>query len=434
MTRHSPNSPTMAHEIIPRGGRAIAIDVLRGLAILWVVLFHLWGLIKIGIGFAPGRPVYYERLLDRVREGDGVDSLTALSEVLLRIGDDGVAVFMMLSGVSLAVLAARPGSVGSLFAFYRRRLTKLLIPYWVAWLLFIVTLAVLALYRTEVDGGKFTRNFQHIGFIRVMDMELALSGLLLVPRGLAFTRFSAEPPALWFVLLLLQFYLLFPLLYQVLRIAGPFVFAALCLAVSLAATALLIYLYGDVGSHGYVWSMWAPFRIFEFALGMSIGWLLIAWPSRVLRWLGSWPRLVGLLVVAVAVHTIGSNITDDHGYWRAWSQPLIVLGLGAVIVVACVVAARNPGIFANAPTRLLAWIGTISYGVLIVNESFRLVHLYLITKGWQWNAGWWFFVVVLYVPLTVLLAYPLSVALRLVPPPAGSRGWLRRGPPGGPVS
>lgn len=417
------------HDIIPREGRAVAVDVLRGLAILWVVLFHLWDLIKNGIGFSPGRPVYYERLLDRVREGDGVASLTALSEVLLRIGDDGIAVFMMLSGVSLAVLAARRGSTGPLFAFYRRRLTRLLIPYWVAWMLFIATLAALALYRTEVDGGNFTKNFQYIGFTRVIDVELALSGLLLVPRGLDFARFPAGPPALWFVLLLLQFYLLFPFLYRVLKIAGPFVFAALCLAVSLAAMALLIYRYGDVRSHGYVLSMWAPFRIFEFALGMSIGWLLIASPARVLRWFGLWWRVGVLAAVALASHTIGSNITDDHGYWRAWSQPLIVLGFGIVIVWACVAAARNPGIFANAPMRLLAWIGTISYGVLIVNESFRLVHLYLITKGWQWTAGWWFFIVVLYVPLTVLLAYPLSVALRLVPPPAGARGWLRFGQP-----
>ncbi len=404
-------------DIIPRDERSIAIDVLRGVAILWVVLFHLWGLSVNGIGFGPGRATYYERFLDRLGEGSGIASFTALTDLFFRIGDDGVAVFIMLSGVSLTALVSRRGSIGSLVPFYWRRLTRLLIPYWVAWLLFIATLAALALYRTEFDGGTFSLNFQYVRFTRVMSMDLALSGLLLVPRGLDLARFSAGPPALWFVLLLLQFYLLFPLLYRVLQIIGPFSFAALCLGVSVAATALMIYHYGDVRLHGYVLSMWAPFRIFEFALGMSIGWLFVASPGRMLQWIGAWPRLVVFVAIAVTAHAVGSNITDDHGYWRAWSQPLIVVGLGGVIIAACVVAARRPGLFANPPMRLLSWIGTISYGVLIVNESFRVVHLYLVAKGWQWTPGWWFFVVVLYVPLTVLLAYPLSVMLRLVPPP-----------------
>jgi hypothetical protein len=41
----------------------------------------------------------------------------------------------------------------------------------------------------------------------------------------------------------------------------------------------------------------------------------------------------------------------------------------------------------------------------------------LIFQGYQWTVGWWIYVAVLYVPLTVVLAYPLAVLLGLTPKP-----------------
>lgn len=415
-----------AEDVIPKDRRSVAIDLLRGLAILWVVLFHLWGISTRGVGFGFERDVYYDRFVDRVRDGNIVAALTGLWDIVLRAGDDGVAAFMILSGVSLTVVASRSKVSLDLSTFLQRRITRLLIPYWVAWLLGIATIAALALFRTEADGGLFTRNFQYMGFIEMMNKDLALAGLLLIPRGLSLADFPAQPAALWFVLLLLQFYMLFPLLMPALRRLGPVVFVAICLAVSLASTAWLIERYGALGPRGYLWSMWAPFRIFEFGLGMAIGWMLATAPSTLQRVFWPWPRMAALVAAAIVLHTVGSNINDQHGYWRTIAHPLIVVGLSTVIVATCVLAPHAGRVFASAPVRLLAWIGTISYAVLIVNESFRTVHLYLLVQGWQWSAGWWFYVVVLYVPLTVLLAYPLAVVLGLVSRPSrGETGVLR---------
>jgi peptidoglycan/LPS O-acetylase OafA/YrhL len=168
--------------------------------------------------------------------------------------------------------------------------------------------------------------------------------------------------------------------------------------------------------------MWLPFRIFEFALGMAVGSAFVTAPARLIASLRAWPRLLMFVLAAIGVHTLGGTFAADQGYARVIAQPLIVLGLAGVIVACCVLASAHARAFATAPLRLLAWIGTISYGVLIINESFRVVNLYLIMKGWQWGLRWWLYVVVLYVPLTVLLAYPLSVVLRLVPAP---RWWPR---------
>ena len=52
----------------PDSTRFASIDVLRGFAIVWVILFHLWG----DLEFFPGAPrVYYHQLADQWRDNAG---------------------------------------------------------------------------------------------------------------------------------------------------------------------------------------------------------------------------------------------------------------------------------------------------------------------------------------------------------------------------
>jgi hypothetical protein len=75
---------------------------------------------------------------------------------------------------------------------------------------------------------------------------------------------------------------------------------------------------------------------------------------------------------------------------------------------------KAPGrVEAWAPGRLLAWVGVISYTVLIVNEPLRSVTHTLRTEhaALGWRVLW---VGVLYMPITLLAARPLAVLLGLV--------------------
>jgi peptidoglycan/LPS O-acetylase OafA/YrhL len=415
-----------AEPIIPADGRLITIDILRGLAILWVIVIHLWQTRTYDVA---ARHVYYERFVDRIREAAPLPALTALFEVIFRMGDHGVTMFMILSGLSLTVTALRRGGSVRAWSFYSSRLRRLLIPYWVGWALFMITLALLAVYRAQVDGASIGDNFQFIGLSRVMSRDIAIEGLLIVPRGLSLQNaIEAQPPALWFVLLLLQYYLLFPLLLPLLKRLKPLAFSALLLAISIGSSLWMIWAQGDIDrAHGYIWSDWLPFRIFEFGLGMALGYALIHYPGQLRRTLSRPLVIISVVVAALALHTTGSWLDFRNGYWNAVAYSLIVLGLSAIMLT--VICARPGFTLSSAPARLVAWVGTMSYAALITNESFRILNYYFITKGWLYSAGWWYFIVVLYVPLTVILAYPLAAVLGLMPKPPRAAA----GPSGAPV-
>ncbi len=405
--------------IIPASGRLITIDILRGLAILWVVMYHLWAAAAEGYRFLPRPRFYYDAFWDRVLAGELVPALTAFTDLFFRLGNNGVTVFMVLSGVSLTISAMRSGGPLVPGSFYPNRLRKLLLPYWAGLLLYILTIAAIALYRVYADGGTFTHNFEWYILIHQGDPHQLAAAALMFPRALEFEYFFAPPEPLWFVFLLLQYYLLFPLLLPLVTRWGPLQFAVLGFAVSAVCSAWLIWEYGSIGARGYYWGGFFPFRFFEFAVGISIGYAMIEHGDLLRRLSRNMLFPLSLVAAGLALHTTGNWIDDSNGYWNAIGYPLITAGFASAVVA---VVVCQPGFVLTSPlARLIAWVGPISYTVLIVNESFRILHRYLIVEGYQWTAGWWVFVVALYVPLTVLLAYPLAAVLGLVPKPAVGR-------------
>jgi peptidoglycan/LPS O-acetylase OafA/YrhL len=411
--------PSRDEPIIPADGRLITIDILRGLAILWVVIYHLWGASANGFVQLPLPRTYYQNLGERLRDGDAMATLTAFTDLVFRLGYNGVTIFMILSGMSLTISAMRSRRPISLLNWYPTRLRKILIPYWAAWCLYLATLAAVALYRTQADGGTFSHNFQYLGLAHMMDFDRARAGLLIVPRLLYARHLNAPSPTLWFILVLLQYYLLFPLLLPLLRRIGPAAFAMMALAVSVAATGWLIGEYGSIAGRGTWWRAWFPFRFFEFGIGIVIGYLMAEHPRALRRALSPRLALLALIGLGLGLHTWGSWIDVRNGYWDAISYQLVAAGFATLILA--LVVARPGAILTSAPARLIAFVGTISYTVLIVNESFLYLNYYFIVQGYQWTVGWWYYVVVLYVPLTVILAYPLAVVLGLVPKPVAKR-------------
>jgi peptidoglycan/LPS O-acetylase OafA/YrhL len=401
------------------GGRLPSIDILRGLAIVWVVLFHVWG----DIEFFPGAPSgYYTQLTDRMRSGDAWASLTAFTDLLFRLGFQGVPLFMMISGVSLTIAAYRAGDALHWPRFFVQRFRKLLLPYWAGVALTYGVIAGIAWRQASVGdvafGDAFTGGvtISRYSIINV-DWGVAYASFALIPRLIEDEWFFAPQLALWFVGLIAQYYLLFPLLFLVMRRIGVAAFLTVTFGLTVGANWWIVDRYGAPEFKFALVTGWAPFRLFEFTSGMAIGWLLAA-PTggreRALAVARHPVTIVALLALGLAAHTTGDLLIGrwTARYWQSLALPLSTLGLA---MLALPLLVRRPGALeASALMRGLIALGVMSYTLLIVSDAMRLVASQIRVEAGE-GAVWWTFLVAVYVPLTVLFAWPMARVLGLMP-------------------
>jgi peptidoglycan/LPS O-acetylase OafA/YrhL len=405
----------------------VSIDILRGVAILWVVLFHLWG----DLEYFPGVPrVYYDQLWYQIEEGRGPWAIvTSVTDLIFRKGFQGVPLFMMISGLSLTIAAYRSGDGLRWPAFLYARFRKLLVPYWVGVGLTYAVISLIAWRQMAIHGGPFSEQFGHgvtiseRTFLQI-DGGVIFASITLLPRLLQGEWFFAPQLALWFVGLLGQYYLLFPLLFFAMRKLGVVAFLVLTFAITVGANAWAVHEYAALEFKFFLVTGWAPFRLFEFTSGMGLGWLLIDPRGRraldVVRHPG--------VLAASAILGLGSMIAGDLliGWWtidnvlgrdavlylQALALPLVTLGLALMSLPLLV---RRPSrVDVTMPVRALVGIGVMSYAILIVNDAMRLVASQLRLEDLP-DPLWWTFLVGIYVPASVALAWPLAHVLGLFP-------------------
>lgn len=405
----------------------VSIDILRGVAILWVVLFHLWG----DLEYFPGVPrVYYDQLWYQIEEGRGPWAIaTSVTDLIFRKGFQGVPLFMMISGLSLTIAAYRSGDGLRWPAFLYARFRKLLAPYWVGVALTYAVIAAIAWRQMAIHGGPFGDQFGHgvtiseRTFLQI-DGGVIFASITLLPRLWRGEWFFAPQLALWFVGLLAQYYLLFPLLFFAMRKLGVVAFLVLTFAITVGANAWAVREYAALEFKFFLVTGWAPFRLFEFTAGMGLGWLLV--DPRGQRALDV-VRHPGVLA-ASAILGLGSMIAGDLliGWWtidnvlsrdavlylQALALPMVTLGLALLSLPLLV---RRPSrVDVTMPVRALVGIGVMSYAILIVNDAMRLVASQLRLEDLP-GAVWWTFLVAVYVPASVVIAWPLARVLGLFP-------------------
>lgn len=413
-------------------GRLPSIDILRGLAIVWVVLFHIWG----DIEFFPGAPSdYYKAFTGEVSGGGAWPAFTAFTDLVFRLGFQGVPLFMMISGVSLTVSAYRAGDRADWLRFFRHRFQKLMLPYWAGVILTYAVMAAIAWRQASIGSTPFGDAFtggvtiSRYSIVNV-DWNVAYASFALVPRLVRAEWFFAPQLALWFVGLIAQYYLLFPLLFIILRRIGVVPFVLVTFALTVGANWWIVDQYGAPEFKFALVTGWAPFRLFEFTAGMAIGWLLAA-PSpersRALSAIRHPVTVVMLLALGLAAHTTGDLLIGrwTARYWQSLALPLSTLGLA---MLALPLLARRPGRFeASMAMRGLIGIGVMSYTVLIVSDAMRLVASQVRVETGE-GAVWWVFLVAIYMPVTVLLAWPMARFLGLIPRSMRRRPAVRSSP------
>ncbi len=316
------------------------IEVLRVLAMAGVFFFHIWSVIP-----EVGTKTFLGPLI-----GD-----------VLAQGYLGVVAFNAISGFVLTLpLAARGGGLGlSAGRFFRRRFGRICPQYYLALALW----SAVALLTASAGASPLWRAFlEHALFVHTLDPA----------------RFYAIVPALWWMGLLAQFYLFYPLVLRLFSRLGAgramLAIAAFCFGV----WGLLEFLAGrfpdgPFGLWAYMIYFNLPARLPEFAMGVYLAFWWVArhsapvhvqaasGPTGIPRFL----ILSGAAIVAVALTVAckgGLPLPAAH-FLICVSCLLVVAALFSLPVTARL-----------GETRLVARLGALSY-------SFYLIHQPLVGYG-----------------------------------------------------
>src|SRR5437899_9986278 len=261
--------------------RLLWLDIAKALAISWVVYFHFFNTVFEHTHFPQ----------------DDWSSLAASAVTILRmvwlkisgIGFHAVGVFIILSGWALMESTARRAESASLKwgSWYRARFLRLYPMYWVAHLVYLVSPFVARL--EPVDS-------------RII---LSLLGLRFIDITMNFMYLNA---AWWYFSMLIQFYLIFPLLFWTARRLEPWTFLLIACGVGFFTRYLMLI---DYPQHGlWILGGFAICRLPEFAFGMALGmwWNQSpAWAERVL--LGGAGLVSGLLFYPAALQLYHNGYT-----------------------------------------------------------------------------------------------------------------------------
>lgn len=296
--------------------QVLGLDGLRGLAALYVVLFHCW------LYTFPGYP---HSSAPRWLDG-------------LMFGRLAVVFFLVLSGFSLAISPARHGwRSGGVGEFLRRRAWRILPPYWAALILsLLVSWYVVPASHFGPPTGATVWVY---GFV-AQDVVTAPT-----PNG-----------AFWSIGVESELYLLFPLLLFVRRRWGA---AILMLGVTLPVVAGGLMAAGSSPVEGDNWL--APHLAPVFAAGvMGAGIISASDRARRLPW-GWLAALAALPVLALGVIQ-GSVWTVNHYFWID-----LAVAPAMTMLIAAVATGQPAFLVRLLTTRPVRRLGDFSYSLYLIH-------------------------------------------------------------------
>lgn len=317
------------------------LDPLKALALFGILLNHLVEIFGSGPWFThPSNnwPDLATRI-SQIFPQDYSFFPISLVQFLGWLGDNGPGVFILLSGFGLTWAALhRPNTKLNYFSFFKRRVLRIFPLYITLHFLFIIFSA----------------------FVSDSELYFASPNTLLSLLGLRFTNslFFYINPSWWFIWLILQLYLVYPFLMQLLNRKGWKVFLIITFSLTFLAR-----LYGLLFSDRlYFWMMGIFFltRLAEFTAGM----LLAVWLKRLFDLKKNLPGVYTVFAVSFLVYLLGF-ISSILWYGTIVSNLLISFGLSGIFYAMwCGLFSKIPGI-----SKLIIWIGVSSYAIYLIHQT-----------------------------------------------------------------
>lgn len=292
------------------------LEGLRGLAALYVLLFHCW------LYTFPGYP---DSSAPRWLDG-------------LMYGRLAVVFFLVLSGFSLAISPARDGwRLGGAARFLRRRAWRILPPYWAA-----LALSLLVAF--------FVVPASHFG---------PPTGATVLVYGLvAQDVFTAPTPngTFWSIGVEAELYLLFPLLLFVRRRLGAVVLVA-GVTLPVVARGLMAAHATPVEGDNWLTPHLAP----VFVAGLAGAGIVVA-SARVRRLPWHWFAVLAAVPVVALAAVKGRVWTVDHYFWVD-----LAVAPAMTMLIAAVATGRPAFLLRLLTARPVRVLGDFSYSLYLVH-------------------------------------------------------------------
>jgi peptidoglycan/LPS O-acetylase OafA/YrhL len=353
-------------------GRVPGLDGVRGLAALYVVVNHIF---------------------ERAFPGYPADHAPFWAAGFI-YGRFAVVVFIVLSGLSLALAPARQGwRLDGVSRFARRRAWRILPAYWAA-LVFSLALAWL-IVPPPGEGVPGMRS-------------VVVNGLLVQ------NLFGAAAPnrSFWSIAVEAQLYVVFPLMLLLVRRRGAIMMAA--------AVTLVVALIGVAGAHisrlGAFVAQSPPDLAALFAIGVLAAGIVVA-SERRRSWPWAWLALAAAAPVLATIWWQGSVWTLDRLFW---------IDLASGPAIACLLAALVTG----RPARLVRALdgrpvrslGGSSYSLYLTHGPIVVVLYEKVIGGRVGHGGPSFLLALaVIVPATLLFARGFAAVFEI--PFQRHRGW-----------
>ncbi|MBI3798778.1 MAG: acyltransferase [Deltaproteobacteria bacterium] len=326
----------------PASPRLSWLDGMKGISILWIAFFHFFGTYANGRYPGPLGPHYFSAFVSQCAPSSVLGTVGCIAQGFLvataEVGFHAVSVFLVLSGFGLTYSLARTGEPeGGWIGWYRGRLLRLFPMYWVAHLVYLVSPFIA---RPEPLDYRFLLSFL---------------GDRIYPVDMIF--FYANP-ALWYFGLLLELYLVFPLLFRLLQKLGVTWFLVLCGLETLISRYLLLCVISASGN--YLQGAFFGTRLWEFALGMALG-LLFRRQQVVVeeRLFTSWTFFSGVVIYILGLYSYATTVSYTV------TDPFIGTGLSIILAHVALWSGLLPRL-----GRTLAYVGAFSYGLYLLHQPY----------------------------------------------------------------
>jgi peptidoglycan/LPS O-acetylase OafA/YrhL len=327
-----------------RGQRLQWLDGIKGIAILWIVLFHFFASYANDAFPSPLASHYFAAFIHRCAPASHAAMVECIARAIIvaisMAGRQGVHVFLVMSGFGLAYSLARTGNPENGWrGWYKSRVLRLFPLYWLAHIIYLVS--------------PFQARYEPIDYRFI----LSFLGDRICPVSTIFYYANA---AWWYVGLILELYLIFPLLFRLLQKAGAGWFLVICGVETIVSRYLLLFVIP--ASSNYLIGAFCGCRLWEFAFGMVMG----LWYRQNHAWVDEHLFSFGVFIAGIVIYTAGLySYTSTIAY--TVTDGLVGTGLFVILAQIAYQGRRLPRVEAA-----IAYVGAYSYGLYLIHEPYVL--------------------------------------------------------------